>query len=192
MTGGSITNNTTGGSGGGIYSERGDVTLTNVTVSSNTAKVGGGVWNKEVEAVLDITNSIFSQNTSDNEDGGAIYNEKSQVTIETSTFSNNTGTRDGGALYSKRRGKYRDDNRYDVFFEPDDERGRRRDLCRKRHVEPQSRDAGRQRRGARRRRAVDQECDDDVDERDHQRQLGARATKGAAYALKMASFSSTT
>ncbi len=101
MTGGSITNNTTNNSGGGIYNERGDVTLTGVTVSGNTAKVGGGVWNREVEAVLDITNSVFSQNTSDNEDGGAIYNDKGTVTIDTSTFDNNTGTRDGGALYSK-------------------------------------------------------------------------------------------
>jgi len=101
MNGGSITNNTTGGSGGGIYSSRGDVALNGVTISGNTAKNGGGVWSKETEAVLDITNSVFSQNTSDNEDGGAIFNDKGRVTIDTSTFNNNTGSRDGGALYSK-------------------------------------------------------------------------------------------
>ena len=100
MTGGSITNHTNDGNGGGIGNERGDVTLINVDISNNTSKLGGGVWNKEVEATLDVTNSTFSQNTS-NDDGGAIFVEKSTLTVNRATMNGNAAARDGGGLWIK-------------------------------------------------------------------------------------------
>lgn len=102
MTGGSLTNNRASDQGGGLRNRRGDVTLSRVVVSGNTARTGGGVWNQDTAAVLDITDSNFSQNTSDNRDGGAIYNDRGTVTIDTSTFDNNASVRDGGAIYTRR------------------------------------------------------------------------------------------
>ncbi|NEQ71128.1 MAG: DUF4347 domain-containing protein, partial [Symploca sp. SIO2D2] len=81
--------------GGGILN-RGTLTLTNSTVSGNTANDGGGIYNA---ASLTLNNSIVSNNTA-NFDGGGIFNIGT-VNLSNSTVSNNTTNFDGGGIYNR-------------------------------------------------------------------------------------------
>jgi len=92
------------GEGGGIYNE-GSLTLTNTTVSGNTAAPtgpllggsGGGIYNA---GTLTLTNSTVSENTATDlfgGRGGGIYNEGS-LTLTNSTVSGNKAGSGGGIL----------------------------------------------------------------------------------------------
>jgi hypothetical protein len=79
------------GNGGGINNAGGIVTITNSTLSGNTAFTGGGIANS---GTADITNCTFSGNG--NTFGGGIYNSGT-VNITGSTFSGNRhGIHNGG------------------------------------------------------------------------------------------------
>jgi hypothetical protein len=56
--------------GGGIYNDRGTVTLTDSTLSANIAPFGGGVYNDN--GTLTVTNSTLSDNSA-SQGGGGIY-----------------------------------------------------------------------------------------------------------------------
>ncbi|MEH2115632.1 Calx-beta domain-containing protein [Nostoc sp.] len=89
----SISGNTASTSGGGIYSSS-SVTLSNSIISSNTANSnGGGIYSSNAT----ISNSTFSSNTANN-NGGGIYS--SNATISNSTFSSNTANSNGGGIFS--------------------------------------------------------------------------------------------
>jgi predicted outer membrane repeat protein len=91
----SVSDNTSGDSAGGIYNA-GKLTITNSTVSGNTAaasQYGGGIFTANV---LIVTNSTISGNTAGH--GGGIYGN-AVVTITSSTISGNTAG-EGGAIYS--------------------------------------------------------------------------------------------
>ena len=75
--------------GGGIGSY-GPLTLINSTVSGNTAGDGGGIWH---EGTLTLTDSTVSGNTADH--GGGIHNGGT-LTLINSTVSGNTATSGGG------------------------------------------------------------------------------------------------
>lgn len=77
------------GFGGGI-ANGGTLTLTNSTVSANTAKSGGGIVNL---GVLTLNRSTISGNTAD--DGGGISNAGT-ATLTDSTVNNNAATDSGG------------------------------------------------------------------------------------------------
>ncbi|ELR96934.1 choice-of-anchor Q domain-containing protein [Gloeocapsa sp. PCC 73106] len=92
------------GNGGGIYNERGSVTLTNVTLSENVASSsGGGIYN--VQGNLVIVNSTLENNSSDSSfssSGGGIYTSSGNVLIVNSAIVNNSALgssfSDGGGI----------------------------------------------------------------------------------------------
>lgn len=95
VTNGSITND----SGGGIANNGGTLTLTNATVSANTALgagYGGGIFNNV--GTVTIADCTVSGNSG--YDGGAIYNSTtgSLTTINNSTISGNMGAVAGGVF----------------------------------------------------------------------------------------------
>ena len=105
-------NNTTvsggGGSGafvgGGIKSSSGTVvTLTNSTISGNTALAGGGLFN---DGTLTVTNSTVSGNSAPYHGtffnivgrGGGIFHHSGTLTVTNSTVSGNTASFLGGGI----------------------------------------------------------------------------------------------
>lgn len=70
------------GVGGGIYNF-GTLSLTNCTVTENSAELGGGIYNDRGD--LMVTNSTVSWN----EEGGGIYNDQGTVTLINSTVTQN-------------------------------------------------------------------------------------------------------
>ena len=89
-------------SGGGISNNStGTVTVTNSTISGNTAKNGGGIFNN-TSAALTITNSTISGNTANGNgpgegDGGGIsIPTNCTVTLTNSTISGNSAKQGGG------------------------------------------------------------------------------------------------
>ena len=96
----------TGGSGspegiGGGITNFGSLTLTDSTVSGNTAfGKGGGIFNggeSSPEASLRITDSTVSNNEVGSS-GGGIANEEGSVTLNDSIVSRNTARQDGGGI----------------------------------------------------------------------------------------------
>ena len=80
--------------GGGVYNQ-GTLTITNSTISDNSAsEFGGGIYN---QGTLTIMNSTFSGNTAASNGGGVYQRSGSTLTITNSTFSGNSaGGRGGG------------------------------------------------------------------------------------------------
>ena len=90
-----VSGNTAVSSVGGIYNTY-IMTLTNSTVSNNTAARIGGVWNSS-PGKLTLTNSTVSNNTSIGSDGG-IASKSGTVTIINSTVSGNVSGGNGGGI----------------------------------------------------------------------------------------------
>ncbi len=101
ITGGEIyANNADKGNGGAIYNN-GTLTLENVTVGkngyANRAANGGAVWQEK--GMLTIKGGSFSYNTA-TASGGAIYVNGGSMNVDLVTeFSNNAATGNGGAVY---------------------------------------------------------------------------------------------
>ena len=76
--------------GGGIFNNSGTLTITNSTISGNSAAAGGGIANAFLGATLTITNSTISGNSAGN--GSGIVNGFG-ATLNASfiTVANNTG-----------------------------------------------------------------------------------------------------
>ena len=89
-------------SGGGIYNDQANLTLTHCTISGNSADQGsgGGIFNYGYPggAMLTITNSTISGNWA--WPGGGIFNDEGTVMINKSTMSGNSdnGYNYGGAI----------------------------------------------------------------------------------------------
>jgi len=125
LTNSSIRNNSAEFNGGGIYSSSGQVTITGgelrensggayggaadsmgvmtlsggTTVNDNTANDGGGISNRESNAVLTISGVTFSGNVANGDDlggGGAIFSYQSEAYISNTTFSANEAYGEGG------------------------------------------------------------------------------------------------
>ena len=93
-----------GGDGAGINNE-GTLTVTNVTLSNNSARNGGGIRNfhSSGTATLEVTNSTFIGNTATNHGAGimnhGIGTGGTGVVIATScTFSDNSAVYTGGGI----------------------------------------------------------------------------------------------
>lgn len=82
--------------GGAIYNVDGYVNIDNVKLLGSYASYGAAIYNS-ITGILEINNSIFSENEINNAAGGAIDNRGS-MTINDSTFYNNTGQLAGGAI----------------------------------------------------------------------------------------------
>ena len=92
VIGSKITGNTAFAGGGIFTDDCTDVTLTNTTVSNNTATDGDG-GGEEIYGCgfLTVNGATFSKNTASTDGGGlAVY--FAQASVNSSTFSNNTAT----------------------------------------------------------------------------------------------------
>ncbi|MDG2991576.1 filamentous hemagglutinin N-terminal domain-containing protein [Candidatus Synechococcus calcipolaris G9] len=84
--------------GGGILNN-GTLTVTNSTISGNTATAGGGIINT---GMLTVTNTTISGNTATNTNsgGGGIANNNGTVNVTNSTISGNTANGSGGGIFN--------------------------------------------------------------------------------------------
>jgi predicted outer membrane repeat protein len=82
-------------SGGGIYNEDGNLTLTDVALTGNTADNGGGIFDNN--GTMSLTNVVVNDNTA-TVDGGGIFSALTQDTLTNVTISNNTAAGEGGGL----------------------------------------------------------------------------------------------
>ena len=91
-----ITGGKTTGDGGGIYNNRGTLTLTNSTVSGNrSSDDGGAFYNYGYSAVLTLTSCTVSGNSS-GDNGGGIYNSYGSTSFLYNTIiAQNTASRSG-------------------------------------------------------------------------------------------------
>lgn len=102
MNGGSLSGNRAPRAGGGIEDNAGaGVTLTNVTVNSNTTSAnpgnGGGLHITGAGNVT-INTSTFSNNTAANEGGGLWNSAAGSLTLNSTTVSNNVSPAGGGVF----------------------------------------------------------------------------------------------
>ena len=87
IMGGVVTN------GGGGIGNSGTLTLTNVTVSGNSAGTGGGIYN---DSTLTLANSTVSGNSAGEYGGGILNGGGSTLTLTNSTVSDNSAGTGGG------------------------------------------------------------------------------------------------
>lgn len=94
-----LKNGSTGGSGGLIAANNTNLEIINMIFEDSFSTFGGGaVW--LFEGNLTVDNSTFNDNRSVNVGGGAIYSFDSDATIRNSTFEDNHSILDrGGALF---------------------------------------------------------------------------------------------
>ena len=92
-----ISGGTSGGSGGGILNN-GILYMNGCTVSGNQAAVqGGGIYNDSLSVVTTLTNVTLSANTAGNA-GGALFNLSGGVKLINTTVSGNTASNFGGGV----------------------------------------------------------------------------------------------
>ena len=84
--------NTASNGGGGIAND-GTLTVSGSTLSGNSSAAGGGIANS---GTLTVSGSTLSGNTADR--GGGIFSSIGTVTVSNSTLSSNTANQ-GGAIY---------------------------------------------------------------------------------------------
>ena len=90
----------TGGSGSGIYNTTGTVTVTDSTISGNSADLGGaggGIFSGG--GTVTVTDSTISGNTASDDAGGGIFSGGGTVTVTDSTITGNTAS-DGSGLFN--------------------------------------------------------------------------------------------
>lgn len=94
-----FTDNTSNGSGGAIYDNRGEILIRDSLLSSNTSKgpFGGGAIHKN-RGILNIADSTFSCNSALG-DGGAIFAIDCELALKGSEVSDNSS--EGASLYTK-------------------------------------------------------------------------------------------
>lgn len=84
--------------GGGVYSDQGNVTLINTTLSGNSAtREGGGLYN--FAGSVRIINSTISGNTSPR--GGGFSSVFGTVSMTNTEVSGNSATNEAGGIYSE-------------------------------------------------------------------------------------------
>ena len=92
--------------GGGIYNQRGEVTIDDAEIKNCTAKTsGGGLYHyHDNNKPATITNTTFSNNkamgTADDDGGGAIYFKAANtLTLDNCTITDNSAAKYGGGVY---------------------------------------------------------------------------------------------
>jgi hypothetical protein len=95
-----------GGFGGGIYNDHAVLTVSNCTLSGNSAGGGGGIYNNGRNggsASLEILNSTLSGNSA--QGGGGILSDgasgSASVEIVNSTVSGNSASNEGGGIHNE-------------------------------------------------------------------------------------------
>ena len=90
-----VKNNTTSNDGGGIYGNGGSLSITNSTVSGNSAMVAGGL--RQNDGTATIVNSTITGNKAD-QFGGGIVAVGSVINVRNSTITSNDSGRLGGGI----------------------------------------------------------------------------------------------
>jgi CSLREA domain-containing protein len=98
--------NRAGNFGGGIFNNNSVLTLTNATISGNTADIGAGIYTGRAATITNstISNNIVSGNLA-GDGGGGIYNQGGTLSLTSSTISGNKaqitgGGGQGGAIHN--------------------------------------------------------------------------------------------
>jgi hypothetical protein len=102
VSGSTISNNSTSGSGAGIYViSGGSIAVTNSTVSNNHAVgSGGGLAMHPFSGTIDICNSTITGNSADDNGGGVYGNNRTKVVLTNSTVSGNLAKGSGGGIWA--------------------------------------------------------------------------------------------
>ena len=87
--------------GGAINLEDGTLRLYGTSIIGNKADDGGAIYCDSTMEICDYVNPTTIENNSASSDGGAIYNDHSDVTIGAATIRNNTAKSAGGAMRLK-------------------------------------------------------------------------------------------
>lgn len=101
ITGGSINDNVSGGSGGGVRIDNGRLTITGTTIEGNTATVdGGGIRYSDPSGPYDLSlqDVIVQSNTAGRDGGGLSVDDTAAVQIVGSMIAANHATSRGGAM----------------------------------------------------------------------------------------------
>ena len=94
----SVSGNTSGGTGGGIYA-RTSLSTNNATISGNYSKTEGGGIHLYTDSFGFLTNTTLAGNKSGDK-GGAIYGHTSQIRLYDSTLTGNSAGAEGGGIYN--------------------------------------------------------------------------------------------
>ncbi|MBW4615604.1 MAG: DUF4347 domain-containing protein [Desmonostoc vinosum HA7617-LM4] len=92
--------NTAKGTGGGIASQSGVLSLANTTVDSNTADGSGGGIHQQGSGSLTLTSTTISKNNSGDQ-GGGVYTDNILSRVVNTTFSANQAKNSGGGIFQK-------------------------------------------------------------------------------------------
>ena len=103
ISGVTITSGSPDSSGGGIRNDGGTLTITNTTISGNSAIFGGGGIYNTFGSTLSLTSSTIIGNSATQNGGGIDNPAGSTLNITDSTISNNTAVR-GGGIYNRGTG----------------------------------------------------------------------------------------
>ena len=98
LTNATVSSNSASRNGGGIYND-GSLTLINSTVSGNTAMVGDGAVYHTLGSPVSVTGSTLSDNSG--RPGGSIFNAGGRVDVINSTISGNRSVGgNGGGIHN--------------------------------------------------------------------------------------------
>ena len=102
INGGVISNNTSNGTGGGIYCESSELTVNNLKILNNSATYGGGVYISDNLSTSVFNNVEVKENNTTIGSGGGIY-AYGKITIsgDNTIISNNTAQTFRRRLYDK-------------------------------------------------------------------------------------------
>ncbi len=95
--------NSATGFGGGIYATNANVEIEAASLTSNSAPNGGGIYTQGDGTLgnISITNATFDQNHATAGSGGGVYVNTADLNIKTlASFTGNTSTVSGGAMYA--------------------------------------------------------------------------------------------
>ncbi len=99
LTNCTVSGNSAPGQGGGLWEYHGSLSLTDCTVSGNSAPYGGGGL-FDNGGTLSLTDCTVSGNSAPSGDGGGLDNKYGTATLTNCTLSGNTAVNFGGGLYS--------------------------------------------------------------------------------------------
>jgi hypothetical protein len=100
LVGSTLSQNSSGLNGGGIFNSGGRMTISATTLDNNSADNGGGIYNS---GILTLTNSTLSQNQALAGHGGGLYNFGLSATtakLTNATLTLNQAASTGGGLYN--------------------------------------------------------------------------------------------
>ena len=102
LGGGNISYNAATEQGGGLYTTgNGSISVSGVTIGSNTAKTGGGIYtNNSSATTFNMTNGTISGNSATSGNGGGVcLNDRTTLKLSTGTITSNTASANGGGVY---------------------------------------------------------------------------------------------